>query len=100
MSDASTYYLHAPQLLARELFPWPIGPARRNHNTSHANALANRIYRLSRVRLEEENDTNISVPSDLKQRVEKHLTKNEAERWDDAVRSIVEEDSRDEGGLP
>jgi hypothetical protein len=49
---------------------------------------------------EEDDDFDIPVPSDLERRVKKYLTKNSSERWDDAVRSIVEEDSRDEGGSP
>jgi hypothetical protein len=49
---------------------------------------------------EEDGDFDTPVPSDLERRVKTYLTKNSSERWDDAVMSIVEEDSSDEGGSP
>jgi hypothetical protein len=40
---------------------------------------------------EEDDDSNTAVPDDLRQRVEKYLTENSAERWDTAVSSVMEE---------
>jgi hypothetical protein len=48
-----------------------------------------RIEEMVEKALEEEDDTDIPVPSDLDSRVKKYLTKNRAKRWDHAVAAIA-----------